>query len=640
MKQTSDFFIKDMIAKSEFLNAVKTLKSRGKSTLFGNKVRPLSAEEIGILKAQGNRAENWETILVGSGFFPAHIWSNTFLGTCVLGFFVEEKIRVDDGVLLPCGIYNSVLSDTEIGNGCLVQNVGLLSRVMVKDKAVVYQTGSVTASGECTFGNGRSMSIGIETGGREVLSYAEITIPMAEAVAKRRKDKSYLQQVEDFVREYVDACTLPFGVVENGAVICFSGGIKNSYIGNSAKIDGAVLVENSTILSSPGEPVKIEHGALVRNSCLQWGCEVTSMAIVDNAVLTEHSRVERHGKVTQSVIGPNTYIGEGEVTASLVGPFVGFHHQALLIAAIWPEGKGNVGYGANVGSNHTSKAPDQEIWCGEGTFFGLGVNIKFPSDFTEAPYSIIATGVDTLPQKVEFPFSLINKPSQSFPGISPAYNEIFPGWLLSDNIYMVKRNENKFEIRNKAKRSRFVFEVFRPEIIDKIVRARDRLRNPAKIQPLYTDKEIRGLGKNVLAESSRLKGIEAYDFYIRYYAQNGLRRRLAELKAAGEKKKTSAIYKKVSADARWEHERNLLVREGLDRMTFKENLEKLLDMQFHIARQVQISKEKDDSRGAAIISDYSDTHPSAEKDAFVSEVREESIRFKAEVESLVQFYEK
>lgn len=91
-----------------------------------------------------------------------------------------------------------------------------------------------------------------------------------------------------------------------------------------------------------------------------------TMGMVHNSVMCEHSHVERHGMLTDSVLGPNSGVAEGEVTASLCGPFVGFHHQSLLIASFWPEGKGNVGYGANVGSNHTSKAPDQELWPGEG----------------------------------------------------------------------------------------------------------------------------------------------------------------------------------------------------------------------------------------------------------------------------------
>ena len=61
------------------------------------------------------------------------------------------------------------------------------------------------------------------------------------------------------------------------------------------------------------------------------------------------------GKLTHSVLGPDSGVGAGECLHCLVGPFVGFHHQSLLIATIWPLGRGNVGYGANVGSNHTSR---------------------------------------------------------------------------------------------------------------------------------------------------------------------------------------------------------------------------------------------------------------------------------------------
>ena len=100
------------------------------------------------------------------------------------------------------------------------------------------------------------------------------------------------------------------------------------------------------------------------------------------SAFAEHSSAEKHAKVTNSIVGPNTQIAQGEVTASLVGPFVGLHHQSMLIGVLWPEGKGNVASGANVGSNHTSRAPDQELWCGEGMFLGLGVNVKYPADFS------------------------------------------------------------------------------------------------------------------------------------------------------------------------------------------------------------------------------------------------------------------
>src|SRR5262249_31261788 len=172
--------------------------------------------------------------------------------------------------------------------------------------------------------------------------------------------------------------------------------------------------------------------------------------------------------------------------------FLGSHHAALLLALFGPEGKGNVSYGANAGSNHTSKAPDQEFWPGEGAFLGLGVNIKFPADLSQSPYTIVATGVTTLPQQVRFPFSLINSPSASQPGISPLYTEIFPAWLLTDNLFPIKRNEVKYRARNKARRQQFEFTVFRPEIVDLMRDACRRLAAVRTTKEVYTDIDIDG----------------------------------------------------------------------------------------------------------------------------------------------------
>ena len=75
--------------------------------------------------------------------------------------------------------------------------------------------------------------------------------------------------------------------------------------------------------------------------------------------------------------------------------FISCHHSSL---ALWFYGKGNIGYGANIGSNHTGRLPDQECIPGEGVFFGLGCNIKYPCNFEKAPYSLIASGITLLPQ--------------------------------------------------------------------------------------------------------------------------------------------------------------------------------------------------------------------------------------------------
>lgn len=618
-----------ILENSEFLNAVRPLKQgKAKSRLFGDAVRHLSEDEISRLKVQGNRSADWNLILVTEGFRPDWIADTTFLGACVLGAFDGRPVAADTSLSLPSGIYKSTLADSEISGNCLVSG-STVARYVVCEGAVVYRVGALVCSEKCSFGNGRDIFVGIETGGREVQGFADMTIPVAQAIVTRRSDKQLQAGYRDFVKTYTAAATSPVGIAGAHCIIRNTPRVADTFAGPGSFIDGAALVENCTILCTPEEKAVVSHGAFVRNSCVQWGCEITSMAIVDDSVLIEHSRVERHGKVTQSIIGPNTGIAEGEVTACLIGPFVGFHHQALLIAAIWPEGKGNVAYGANVGSNHTSKAPDQEIWCGEGTFFGLGANVKFPADFTRAPYSIIATGVTTLPQRVEFPFSLINMPSARFDGVPASFNEIFPGWMLSDNIYAVKRNEGKFLKRNRAKRCIFVFDVLRPDTVDLLVQARNWLRDITTKRDRYTDGDVPGLGKNVMTEESRQKGLAVYGFYIEYYCLCGIAGRLAKGDPA------SAVYKEATKDPAWEHQRALMGKEGLAKRSVKENLTRLIEMHEKVALDTQKAKQKDDERGRAIISDYDAAHTAAKDDSFVKETLEKTKKMKAELEQMI-----
>ncbi len=624
MDQTVQNMFSNLLKGSELIGSLQGLKNtRAKSRLFADTVRCLSEKEIGLLVAQGNLSPDWTKIRVAPGFLTDFIRNSTFHGECVLGVFSGASCEIATGVHVPDGIYGSTVVACEIGDGCCIKDCGLIANYCIHNNVVIFRTGSISVTNRCSFGNGISIPVGMETGGREVVSCAEIDVKIAEQVALQRQDKILQAAYEDLAHRYRESVTGDFGIIEAHACIKNSTEIKNVFIGKAARIDGVLLIDNCTILSSPEERTEISHGAIVRNSCVQWGCEITSMAVVTDSILTEHSHVERHGKVTASILGPNTGIAEGEVTSCLIGPFVGFHHQALLIAALWPEGKGNVAYGANVGSNHTSRAPDQEIFCGEGVFFGLGTNIKFPANFSQAPYSIFATGVNTLPQKIEFPFSLIQSLSMNFAGVSPSFNEIAPAWVLSDNIYMLLRNEGKYKKRNKAKRTDFEFTVFRPDILDKMVLARDRLSSVKKKKNAYTGKDIPGIGKNVLREEKRCQAIDAYSFYIEYYCLLGLKDRVEEIMRSMPKEALASIYKVKTESALWEHQRILLLKEGLGKRSLKKNLSSLIVILDKITKDALLVKEKDDQRGAAIIPLYQETYKKAAEDSFIREITRE-----------------
>ena len=623
--------IRKAVRTSSVVAASKAVKKAGaRSVLFGAKAKPISHAIVAALEANGCWCDDWSRVKALPRFDPVRVWHSGFIGEVVLGAF-DGHVEVEKGVTFPTGIYSSIVADCEIDDA-LVYDVKLLSNYVVRKGARVWGCGAVVVTGETDFANGIELPIAIETGGRETRIFGEMSCVDAEWIGRSRDDPKFLANVNTLVDGYVEAVKTSKGTIEPGAVIRNTARVENAYVGEAACIDGATLVKNATVLSAEDEQTEITDGAYVRNSICQWGSEVASMAIVDESLLTEHSHVERHGKVTQSILGPNTGVAEGEVTASLCGPFVGFHHQALLIAAFWPEGKGNVGYGANVGSNHTSKAPDQELWPGEGTFFGLGANIKFPSDFTRAPYTIIASGVATLPQKLTFPFSLINSPAKSYPGISPAYNEIMPAWVLSDNIFTIRRNEGKYKDRNKARRTEFVFDVFRPDVIELMRDARRRLSSVIHMREPYTDRDIRGLGKNYMLEESRLKAIETYAFYIRYYALLGLKRRIESTP----KKALKGLLATKTTDRRWEHERKILSAEFGNGASLAELLTTLSDAVEKIAVDTQLSKEKDDGRGARIIDDYAHAHPPAAEDKFVKKTWAETRRLKTEIDALVR----
>jgi NDP-sugar pyrophosphorylase family protein len=621
-------------AQSELLRAVASVRSDGgvQLALRHGRLRALYQEEILRLENLGNTAEDWSRVRVGHGFDWRRVQHSSFHGDVILGGFTRQ-VQIAEGLQLPAGIYHSTLANCVIGNDTLIRDVKLLTNYVVGESALLLNCGQIVCEFETAFGNGVLLPLGIESGGRDVQVYAEIDIDVAATMARSRSRGDLLKAYARAVEEYTAEAASTRGIIERGVFLCNTPALRNTYVGPGAIIDGPTLIADSTLLSSEKEPVCIESGACVTRSLLQWGSGVTTLALVDRSVLTEHSHVERHGKVTNSILGPNTTVGEGEVTACLVGPFVGFHHQALLIATLWPEGKGNVAAGANVGSNHTTKAPDQEFWPGEGLFLGLGVNIKFPSDFSQAPYSVIASGVTTLPQKATFPFSLVNAPACAPANLSPAYNEILPGWVLAQNLYALKRNEKKYQARNQARRTTFTFEVFRPDTIDLVRDACSRLEAIEQVREVYTDREIKGLGKNFLRETARQSALDAYHFAIRYYALLGLMEAveatLPERPAALNQLLTTA-----SDRPRWEHQRQLLIGE-LGITDILPALRQLPEVLETVARNVEQSRARDDERGPAIIADYADVHPSAADDPFVRQTWDETRRLQGELHQLI-----
>ncbi len=595
---------------NSFLQILSALSNPGMSRLFGDHVRALSRREIRTLKKQGNYCPDWGQLLVHRDFNPSQIRGSRFYGRCVLGLYKTG----DDNERPETGIFDSTLISSEIGSGCLINRAAEVSSCCIMDSASVVRTALISCPQASSFGFGTKITVGSEAGLRSFTLWPGVSVSAAYALAETALSPPEKQELKKRIDEFVSKSAFPFGIVCPNAVIEDCGRIVSSFIGTGCKVSGAQLVENSSLLASEGACAEAHSGAVVKSSLLQPGSSAATHAVVENSALCSGAGASRHANIISSLLGPGTHASEGEINSSIVGPHTGFHHQALLISALWPAGRGNIGYGANVGSNHTGRAPDQEIICGEGQFFGLGCCVKFPANYSASPYSIIATGVTTQPQRVCFPFSLIAPPSRVDAAISPGLNELFPGWVFAKSPYTLFRSEKKF-----AERGDPSFSIFREDIVRLAVTARDALVN-AGPSDFHTEKTISGAGRNYIAENSRLEGIKAYSKCIEYFCLNALFERL----------KTGAAFPDGSYAA------ELFSAEGFSKNSAADNLRRYSELLAEMARSAMSCKERDDVRGRGIIDSYGSAVIEAGSDAVIASFNSKTARFREEIEGLLQ----
>jgi hypothetical protein len=412
---------------------------------------------------------------------------------------------------------------------------------------------------------------------------------------------------------------------------------------------------------------RISHASIARNVLMQWNCQVIDSSCVSDSVLMEHAVAGPHSTIMGSVMGPDAHCSEGEIHASVLGPNIAAHHQSLVISALWLAGRGNVGYGANVGSNHTGRAPDQEVHAGEGVFWGLGVVVKFPISI--APYCVVAAGTQLAPQRITLPFSLVVTSEASSSHTATA--SLLPGWVLASSPYTVARAIIKVQTRRKATRHDTGWDVWRPGLVRQCVEARsslmlpDRRDKPNK-QQLYTSRDVPGLGACGMTDKARRVGIEAYTSCIQRYALRGLLAFFLEASATRMHHHESSWHDLLSqefstvgeeADQKWSQlpEQNhdggipweifpwqedtlqfwsyqkYLLREefplppgGNITLWTSSLLARLVALEEDYAKQVHDCKRRDDDRGHRTIPGYASSHVMAGKDPVVVQVRRET----------------
>jgi carbonic anhydrase/acetyltransferase-like protein (isoleucine patch superfamily) len=278
-----------------------------------------------------------------------------------------------------------------IGDDVAIHNLLFCANQHISNSVLILGVNEISALKGASFGMGdNAIDLVNENGGRAILPYPGMTFTDAYIWAKFRGDKELLDQLAEMTRAACTDIRPETGVVAERSVIVNAKAIRDAIIGPHAVVDGAELIDDSTILSDASEPTFIGPAVQIRKSIIGCGNKIDSAAQLSSVMTGTAVSLSKAARVEHSVIGDCAQIACCEIANSLIMPMHAQHHNNSFLIAAALGGQSNVAAGATIGSNHNSRRNDGEIWAKRGFWPGLCVSLRHNSRF--ASFTMIAKG--------------------------------------------------------------------------------------------------------------------------------------------------------------------------------------------------------------------------------------------------------
>jgi len=423
--------------------------------------RHLSKEEKDILLSQNCFAENWSDITVADGFSPENISNTRFEGIVKLGK-LEGSTEVEKTVLKPCGIFNSLISNCEIGDNVHISDVRILKNYIIEENAVISNVGSLIVTEESTFGNGTEIEVLNEGGGRELLIYDCLSSQIAYLTVLYRHDKDFTDKILGIIRDYCESLRSDKGLIQSGAKILDSLNIRNVNIGSYATLSGVSKLEEGTIKSCGEAPVFIGTGVIAKHFIILSGSTVDGGAVVEKCFIGQGVKMGKQYSAENSVFFANSEAFHGEACSLFSGPYGVTHHKSTLLIATLVSFF-NAGSGTNQ-SNHMYKlGPLHQGILERGSKTGSFSYLLLPCHI--GAYTAVMGKHYANFDTSDFPFSYISE-EKDRSVLTPAMNLFTVG---------TRRDIEKWPARDRrkdpVKHDLIHFELFSPYIAGKIINA-------------------------------------------------------------------------------------------------------------------------------------------------------------------------
>ena len=202
------------------------------------------------------------------------------------------------------------------------------------------------------------------------------------------------------------------------------------------------------------------------NGIIGYGCHIFYGCKAVKFILGNNSSLKYGARLINSFLGDNSTISCCEVLNNLIFPAHEQHHNNSFLIASLVMGQSNMAAGATIGSNHNSRANDNEIQAGRGFWPGLCTSVKHSCRF--ASFVLLSKSDYPAELDIPLPFSLLNN------NASEDHLEVMPAFWWLYNMYALARNSWKFQQRDKRVRKiqNIEFDTFAPDTIEEIINAR------------------------------------------------------------------------------------------------------------------------------------------------------------------------
>ena len=478
-----------------------------------NDYRPLTSEEIEVLKSNDCWAEDWTSINVSEDFKPNYMHRVMLYGEVNIGAF-NKNVEVSQDFVKHSGINNATLRNVTIGDDCLIENVGnFINNYTIGDDCYISNISTMETTEGATFGEGNLVSVLNEVGEGNVILFSDLNSQLAAFMVKHFSDKELKENIRQLIKTDIENKAPERGQIGSNVKIVNTKEITNCVINDLCEVNGASRLSDCTLLGSVHGNVYVGTGVIIENSIIAEGSSVINSVKIQDCFVGEACQLSNGFTASASVFFANSYMSNGEACAAFCGPFTASHHKSsLLIGGMFSFY--NAGSATNF-SNHAYKMGPMHWGILErGSKTASGAYLLMPA--TLGSFSVCFGKLMHHPNTRNLPFAyLIADGDKMF--LIPGRN------ITTVGLYRDIKKWPKRDLRAPENRKSIVnFDWLSPFSVGEILKGKKILESLREVtgdnvsQYLYHE--------YIIPATSLHKGIKYYDIALRIYMGAVLKR--------------------------------------------------------------------------------------------------------------------